>query len=894
MSSALDSSPCLQTADVNIVPLCAGGDPRCGDIIRDLQNIDPTDAWLVGGKAFHLGALMRNGFNIPSGFCVTTEAFRQLRIDERGEAVLPPSLRGLLADAWRRAGLNVAAVRSSASEEDGREASWAGVFPTIFPVYNAEEMIAAVESCFRALHAPGAEFYRRSRRPGRQPPAMAALVQDLVEARSAGIVFTANPVTGARGEIVINAVRGLGEPLASGRVNGDVFVTTRAGAIKSESLSKKPFMLTRAGEVTLAPAVVECRSVTPDEAAALARMAVEVEDLFGCPQDIEFAIAGDRIYLIQARPITGPVERASICESEVERYLNEARARLESRVQELRRQGKLRGRQAIFSNGNVGELLPTPTPMSFGLFRAIFGGRDAAIVNGRRKLGYKLDDDAAEPLYELICGQPYFNVEIDAKTFGIGLPIQVDAILESIVREPGRASYPEFGLYTQGLGLNQALAQYGAVEGRKHHDAFWRFHASMVKAAKEMLLRYRRGAKLWLSRSLEPPRPDEIRASDARLLAAFQQRLDHLRRILCVQFVMAARIAFFFADMVRWRLERHLKDARLTALLLQGLTGSMVTQQAFDLENLAHNRITRDAFITSYGHGAANELEISLARLGEDPGAIDLLLQELTVSGRQPAAEFRKQQRRRRAAQRALRRQLADRGVGEDEVRTFFADLRLAQAFLPLRETIKHCYTGEYRALREILLEINRRLGWEDGDVFYLEPEEIRDCFRSRDALAPLARHRRRERKIAALLAAQRRVPAVIFADRMQSVGARAEGATSGNLKGVPVAPGSAVGRVTLLDEAAIRSLSGKEAHRERIIVARSANLGLAPLLRVAAGLIVEVGGVLAHAACQARESGIPAVVLEGATCLLREGMLVSVDGETGRVEILDARDAAR
>jgi pyruvate,water dikinase len=76
---------------------------------------------------------------------------------------------------------------------------------------------------------------------------------------------------------------------------------------------------------------------------------------------------------------------------------------------------------------------------------------------------------------------------------------------------------------------------------------------------------------------------------------------------------------------------------------------------------------------------------------------------------------------------------------------------------------------------------------------------------------------------------------------------------------------------------------------QERIIVARSANLGLAPWLRVAAGLIVEVGGVLAHAACQARESGIPAVVLEGATCLLREGMLVSLDGETGRIEILES-----
>jgi phosphoenolpyruvate synthase/pyruvate phosphate dikinase len=182
MSGALDSASCFPAADVDVVPHGAGLGLRRGDIIRDLADIGPGDASLVGGKAFHLGALMRNGFHIPAGFCITSEAFRRSRITVRDEPVLPAPLRDLVVAAWRRAGLKVAAVRSSANEEDGSEASWAGVFPTVLPVYDEEEMIAAVESCFRALHAPGAEFYRRSRRLGRQPPAMAVLVQDLVEA----------------------------------------------------------------------------------------------------------------------------------------------------------------------------------------------------------------------------------------------------------------------------------------------------------------------------------------------------------------------------------------------------------------------------------------------------------------------------------------------------------------------------------------------------------------------------------------------------------------------------------------------------------------------------------------------------------------------------------------
>jgi len=846
------------------------------DFIRNLDEIGPNDARLVGGKAFPLAALRQKGFRIPRGFCVTTDAFRA-RLGQ--DAILPADLRDDLAEAWRRSGFRMAAVRSSATEEDGRETSWAGVFPTVLPVRDADEMIAAVETCFRALHAPAAEFLRaHGRRSAR--PAMAVLVQELVEAEAAGVVFTANPVTGAESEIVINAVRGLGEPLAAGRVNGDVFVVARDGAITSHLRSDQAFMLTSDGPVAVAEAIP---ALTPAQAEKLARLSVKVEDFCGCPQDIEFAIADGHIHLLQARPITG-ADRAGVGEAEIAGYLDQARARLAERVAALRRHGRLTGRHAIFSNGNIGELLPSPTPMSFGLFRAIFAGPGGAIAAGRQKLGYALDADSADPLYEMICGQPYFNVEIDARTFCIGAPVDVDDILDSIAREPGRASYPEFGLYTQGMSLDEAQARHGDDEGLARHDAFWRFHAGMRQGARSLLRRRTQDEADWF-RALNPPCPNDIFGSDDDVLAAFQRRLGRLRK-LCVDFVMAARVAFFFADLVRWRLRRHLGDDRSIGALLKGLDGSLVTQQAFDLEKLARNRISRETFLAAYGHCAANELEISLPRFAEEPQVLDRLARDLTASGRRPAAEFRQQQRERRAAQREVRRQLGTAGASGAEILAFFADLRLAQKFLPRRETAKHCYTGEYRGLRVLLLEINRRLGWAEDDIFYLEPDEIAPALARPDAFAVFARARRRERKIAVRLAAQRRVPAVVFADAPDKIGARVEAATSGVLAGAPVAPGSVVGRVKLLEEGATGAPPG--CCRERILVARSANLGLASWLRVAAGLVVEVGGVLSHAACQAREAGIPAVVLEGATSLLREDMLVSLDGETGRLEILE------
>ena len=273
--------------------------------ILDLGEVAPGDASLVGRKAFHLATLSRSGFDVPPGFCVTTEAFRHCQTLSRGEPVLPQSLREIIVAAWWRSGLTMAVIRSSASEEDGEDASWAGIFPTVLPVTSEGDMLAAVETCFRAMHEPSVERYRSACERGERPPAMAVLVQSLIDAEAAGVAFTANPMTGCRDEIVINAVPGLGEPLSAGRISGDVFVVGRDGTVKSASITAKPFMLTWEGEVVLPRDRAEQRAITEAGAAAVARLATRVERVFGSPQDIEFAIASGRFYLLQARPITG-------------------------------------------------------------------------------------------------------------------------------------------------------------------------------------------------------------------------------------------------------------------------------------------------------------------------------------------------------------------------------------------------------------------------------------------------------------------------------------------------------------------------------------------------------------------------------------------------------------
>ncbi|MCZ7626341.1 MAG: hypothetical protein M5R38_11625 [Candidatus Methylomirabilis sp.] len=147
-------------------------------------------------------------------------------------------------------------------------------------------------------------------------------------------------------------------------------------------------------------------SLTPTQLRALVDTALALETLFGHPQDIEFAIAGGRIHILQTRPISTD---SDLLEYRAARYRQREIDRLRNRIAELRRKGKIECGEAVYSDGNITEILPTPTPMSFGIFTSIFSD-EGGIQRGRRRLGYTFGDETSEGLFELICGHPYFNL----------------------------------------------------------------------------------------------------------------------------------------------------------------------------------------------------------------------------------------------------------------------------------------------------------------------------------------------------------------------------------------------------------------------------------------------------------------------------------------------------
>jgi pyruvate,water dikinase len=235
----------------------------------------------VGGKAAVLGELAAQGWPVPPGFVVTADA------------VSDPDLGQVLAEAAERCGGDRFAVRSSGIAEDLPDASYAGLYETFLDV-GADGLADAVHRCFAAARAERVRSYHDRRAPGGGPSGMAVLVQVMVDARAAGVAFTAHPVTGARDQILVTAVAGVGESLVAGEQTGEEWTIT--GDHRPQRTRRAP-----GGDV-----------LGEAQAGQVAAMAARVAAHYGQPQDLEWAIdTGGELWLLQARPMTALPEPAT-------------------------------------------------------------------------------------------------------------------------------------------------------------------------------------------------------------------------------------------------------------------------------------------------------------------------------------------------------------------------------------------------------------------------------------------------------------------------------------------------------------------------------------------------------------------------------------------------------
>jgi len=357
------------------------------DAITDL------DANRVGGKGLSLGKTASAGLPVPPGFVITTDIYR--RLHDRGIRS-DAAFAQMLAEAYRKLGSGSVAVRSSATAEDAADTSFAGQQETILGVEGEDALIAAIERCWRSLFTERAIAYRAKQGVDAAGLAMAVVVQQLVNAETAGVLFTQDPLDPDGKRMLAEASWGLGEAVVSGRVQPDRFRLDReTGQVLERHLGHKSIRITKSGEEHVPPAEQQQFCLSDAALAQLVELGRKVENFYRAPRDIEWAYANGQCYLLQARPITvaGAAEREQIRQS----IIADLKAKADSHG-------------TVWVRYNLSEVLSEPTPMTWAVVQR-FLAADGGFGAMNRDLGASPDPALGSlSAFDLIAGRPMANL----------------------------------------------------------------------------------------------------------------------------------------------------------------------------------------------------------------------------------------------------------------------------------------------------------------------------------------------------------------------------------------------------------------------------------------------------------------------------------------------------
>ncbi len=817
------------------------------NFVFDLDQANAADQQALGGKGWNLAGLIQAGLPVPSGFCISSAAYRAAIDNGCAAPTLSEGIRGEMEAAYRRLGRGCVAVRSSATLEDGDAASFAGLQETILGVEGESALTEAVERCWRSLHSDRAKAYRREKNIDDGQIAMAVVVQRLVPAEVSGVLFTRDPLDQDGQLMLIEAAWGLGEAVVSGRVTPDRFRLHRAtGQVIDCQIATKTIRATIGGAEAVVEELQRVACLDERQLAALADLANGVERVYGKPRDVEWAWWNGRAWLLQARPITAPG----------------AFEREQARRDELARVATLADpRGTVWARFNLSEVLPAPTPMSWAIVRRFMSGRGGLGLMFR-DLGFD-----PEPAFDelgandLICGRTYVNLDREARAHFRGLPYHHP--LAELKEHPERAFYakpkPDPSQLNRHFVLRLPALIFKMLRARRR----------IRRDSRALAERLRREVFPQFLRDVETARQVSLAdLSDRQLLDRLHDLIRRTLDDLARWSLRPALLAADALDAVEQRLSRVLGPDRASAVarsLLAGVRPDPEADLASDLEALADRRLRQEEFLCRHGHRGPEEMELAVPRWREEAGS---LLETLKRGGHGscPGNPL--------PLQRATSTDI--------DARTHKAiepDLNRARTYMSLRETGKHYFMLGYELIRQTLVEFGERFKLAD-DVFYLEPDELPRLITGEN-LSELAAERRRHRQL--LLGIE--VPPVLFSDDLAAIGRPTPFVGAAQIQGTPVSAGVAEGPALVLEQ----PIAPPNMPTDFILVCPSTDPAWVPLFLRARGLVMETGGILSHGAIVAREFNLPAVVgISGAVARIRSGQRLRIDGNVGCVYLLD------
>ena len=881
--------------------------------VKLLNEVGKEDLPAAGGKGANLGEMIKAGLPVPEGFVLLVDSYREFveanglekqiekllagldeKVNESSECAVSAEraiilketaeeIKGLFAGgkipegvkedinrAYEELGRPGVAVRSSATAEDLPGASFAGQYSTFLNIKGEEKLYEAVKNCWASLWNERAVSYRARQGIGSKDLAHGVVVQKLIDSEKSGVMFTAKPVNGRRDQVSLSSSWGLGEAIVSGEVEPDQWVLDKKkGRVINEYIAvKKVMTVKREGGSELAD-IDEQRqaavTLNEEERSELLKLALDVEEYFGFPQDIEWAYEGGRFYLVQTRPITALFPVPDACGHE----------------DELR----------IYVNINMAwQAVKDPfTPLGFDFFEELTRDMVSRLSKGRPK-----KEELDLWWFHNLAGRMFFDMTDLLRLERVQNRLKQKS-LDPLDREPMTTK-----ALLQVMEQNKAELMAG---DREKPNLRRLIHPGLVGLLLNVM-----GKALYGAFNPEKGREKAFRIAEntiarleqeSRSLKTVEERLKFVEDN-CGAVFMGVTSGFFYGvltlrvmDRVKEVLEKNQLDPTELENAGKALPYNVTTEMGMDLLRAAKSLDEREkraapgeeevtAFLDKYGHKSSFEFDVGTATWKEEPGYIlDLINYYIDSKDYDQRIErfYREQQEAEEAIERIESELKAAAGRGA--ARRAGKMLRGYRQLFGMREVPKFYGSKAFGIFRAVMIEAGEELTKEGRledklDIFYLTREDIR----SYHDLKPLV-----EQKKPGYYRDLNRPAPRILTGTGESIYAVVDRVAENAYRGIAVSPGVYEGRVKILADPS----EGGKLESGDILITVATNPAWTPLFLRIGALVMETGGSMSHGSIVSREYGLPAVAgVANVTTDLKDGQKVRVNGETGIVEILD------
>ncbi|HMJ71119.1 MAG TPA: phosphoenolpyruvate synthase [Cyclobacteriaceae bacterium] len=868
-----------------------------GAHILEFQEIDKTKIATVGGKGANLGELSRiEGVQVPGGFCVTTEAYKEVvghseelnslldqltvlsadnrkSISETGakirklieEIPIPKGIEKEITRHLEQLGeRNAYAVRSSATAEDLPTASFAGQQDTYLNIIGKKAILKSISKCWASLFTDRAVTYRLQNGFDHRKVYLSVVIQKMIFPDAAGIMFTADPVTSNRKLLSIDASFGLGEALVSGMVNPDIYKVSNE-EIADKKISRKKLAIyalkdggTKMQEVE--PGRQNSQALTDDQILNLGRLGRKIEEHFGHPQDIEWCLVDDTFYIVQSRPITTlyPVPKANDQEN-----------------------------HAYVSVGHQQMMTDAMKPLGISFFLLMTRAH-------MREAGGRLFVD----ITPILASSESRKTLVD--TLGKSDPLMRDAFMTILERKDFIKTPPD-DLKDQSSGKSKnlmpgynALIEYdpSIVPGliKRNQDETGALKQDIQTKSGAVLFDFILAEIEKSKGNTSGPQGFAVIMTGMNALTWVNEKMnewlgeknagDALAQSVPNNITSEMGLALMdVADAIRPYPEvigylQHTKDDNF----LDGMAKLEGGQQA---------RSSISDFLSTYGMRCAGEIDITRTRWSEKPLALVPLILNNIKSFEPGAGNRRFEQGLMEALKKEqeLLQRLKQLPDGEHKASETKRMIELIRNFAGYREYPKYVIVNRLFTYKQALLKEAERLKeagviHEKEDIYFLSFEELREAVRTHTLDYEVISKRKDEHKLNEKLTP----PRVITSDGEIIAGKyNREDLPADAIAGLAVSSGVIEGRARV-----ILKMEDADIEEGDILVTTFTDPSWTPLFVSIKGLVTEVGGLMTHGAVIAREYGLPAVVgMENATKLIKDGQRIRVNGTEGYVEIL-------